>query len=72
MLIDTKTLEEWRDLQLQKWVDQLPNANINIDSMIYMDAFAVAEVMYLLQQDSVTLTNNAFLAYATGDELSNL
>jgi uncharacterized phage protein gp47/JayE len=72
MLIDAKTLEELRDLQLQKRTSQLPNANINPDSMIYMDAQVVAEVLYLIQQDAVTLTNNAFLAYASGDELSNL
>jgi uncharacterized phage protein gp47/JayE len=49
-----------------------PNININTDTMVYMDAAVVAEVIYLIQNDMVTLVNNAFLAYATGDELSNL
>ena len=49
-----------------------PNINIGTDSMVYMDSAVVAEVIYLLQNDMVTMVNNAFLAYATGDELSNL
>lgn len=71
-LIDAKTLEDLRNLQLQKWQELQPDININPDSMVYMDASVMAEVLYLAQQDSVSLTNNAFLAYATGDELSNL
>lgn len=72
MLIDSKTLAEWRDEQLAKWKELLPTANVSADSMIYIDASVLAEMLYLLQQDLITLTNNAFLAYATGDELSNL
>lgn len=72
MLIDAKQLEELRDTQLQKRVSQVPNANINPDSMIYIDAQVIAEVLYLIQQDAITLTNNAFIAFASGDELTNL
>ena len=71
-LIDGKSLSDWQLLQLQRWVQLQPNANINPDSMISMDAYVLAEMLYLSQQDATTLINNAFLAYATGDELSNL
>lgn len=71
-LIDSKSMVEWRDLMLQKWKTLEPLININPESLVHMDADVVADVLYMLQQDAVTLTNNAFLAYATGDELSNL
>ena len=71
-LITAKTLAEWRDEQLTKWLTLQSNINTNSDSMVYLDATVIAEVLYLLQQDAVTLTNNAFLAYADWDELSNL
>jgi hypothetical protein len=64
-ITEAKTLNELRELQLQKWKLLLPNANTNPDSMIYMDATVFAELAYILQQDIVTSTNNAFLAYAT-------
>ena len=72
MLVETKSLQDWISLQLQKWQSLEPNINIGNDSMVYMDSAVVAEVIYLIQNDMVTLVNNAFLAYATGDELSNL
>lgn len=71
-LIDSKSVVDWRDEMLQKWKSLEPLININPDSMVHMDALVIADVLYMLQQDAVTLTNNAFLAYATGDELSNL
>jgi len=72
MLVTTKSMQDWIDIQLQKWKEVEPNINISTDSMVYMDAAAYAEVAYLLQYDMVTLINNAFLAYANWDELSNL
>ena len=72
MLIEPKTLENWRDTMLAKFKELLPNANILPDSMIYIDASSMAEVIFMLQQDSITLANNAFIAYATWDELTNL
>lgn len=71
-IIDTKSLQDFIDTQLTKWQELQPNITTNTDSMVYMDASVVAEVAYLLQSDAITLTNNAFLAYATGDELTNL
>ena len=71
-IINTKTLEDYVNYQLSKWQEFLPDINVNSDSMVYMDATVIAEVLYLLQQDAVTLTNNAFLAYAIWDELTNL
>lgn len=71
-LIDSKSLNDWRNIQLQKWKELQPDININPDSMVFMDASVISEGLYLLQQDAITLTNNAFLAYATGDELTNL
>ena len=71
-LVETKSLQDWISLQLQKWQSLEPNINISQDSMVYMDAAVVAEIIYLLQNDMVTLVNNAFLAYANQDELSNL
>ena len=71
-LVQTKSLQDWITIQLQKWRSLEPNININYDTMVYMDSAVVAEVIYLLQNDMVTLVNNAFLAYAVGDELSNL
>lgn len=71
-IIDTKSLQDLIDLQLTKWQELQPNITTNTDSMVYMDASVIAEVAYLLQSDAITLTNNAFLAYATGDELTNL
>jgi uncharacterized phage protein gp47/JayE len=70
--ITPKSLEEFRQTQLEKWLELLPEANINEDSMIYIDATVFAELAYMMQQDAITITNNAFLAYATGDELTNL
>ena len=71
-LIDSKTLDDLRVVQLQKWQELVSNANIGTDSMIYVDATVIAEVLYL-QQDTITLVNNAFIAfYATADELTNL
>lgn len=71
-LIETKTLQELITLQLEKWQELEPNININSDSMVYMDAAVIADVLYQLQQDAISLVNNAFIAYATGDELTNL
>jgi len=71
-LVTTKSLQDWINIQLQKWRSLEPDINTNSDTMVYMDSAVVAEILYLLQGDLVTLTNNAFLAYATGDELSNL
>lgn len=71
-LIDAKALQDFIDSQLTSWQALQPNITTNTDSMVYMDASVIAEVAYLLQSDAITLTNNAFLAYATGDELTNL
>ena len=71
-LVQTKSLEDWINLQLQKWRSLEPDININSDSVVYMDSAVIAEIVYLLQNDMVTLVNNAFFAYATGDELTNL
>ena len=71
-LITSKSLQDWIDLQTSKWLTLEPNINTNPDSMVYMDASVIAEVLYLMQNDMVTLVNNAFLAYAVGDELSSL
>jgi hypothetical protein len=64
MLVTTKSMQDWIDIQLQKRKSVEPNINISTDSMVYMDAAAYAEVAYLLQYDMNTLINNAFLAYA--------
>jgi uncharacterized phage protein gp47/JayE len=71
-IIDTKSLQDFIDTQLDKWVELQPNITTNPDSMVYLDASVIAEIAYLIQSDAITLTNNAFLAYATGDELTNL
>lgn len=71
-LITAKSLDDWKDLQLDKWKELEPNINTNTDSMVSMDAMVISEVAYWLEQDLITQTNNAFLAYATWDELSNL
>lgn len=71
-LISAKSIEDFITVQLVKWQELEPTININKDSMVYMDAAVMAELAYMLQLDAVTLANNAFLAYATGDELSNL
>lgn len=71
-IIDTHSLQELVDVQLNKWTELQPNITTNQDSMVYLDASVIAEVAYLLQSDAITLTNNAFLAYATWDELTNL
>lgn len=72
-LIRVKTLNEFTNKQLSDWMALTANqANINKDSMIYMDAQVISNLAYLLQQDAITMVNNAFIAYATGDELSNL
>ena len=71
-LITPKSLDEWKTLQLDKWKELEPNINTNTDSMVSMDAMVISEVAYLLEQDLITQTNNAFLAYASWDELSNL
>lgn len=71
-IIDTHSLQELTDIQLTRWTELQPNITTNQDSMVYLDASVIAEVAYLLQSDAITLTNNAFLAYATGDELTNL
>lgn len=70
--ITPKSLDDFKQSQLDKWLALLPNANTNDDSMISIDATVFAEMLYLLQQDAITLSNNSFLAYATWDELSNL
>jgi len=57
---------------LQKWQSQISNININPDSVVYQDSAVLAFIVYTLQQDLLTATNNAFLAYAIGDELDNL
>lgn len=72
MLITSKSLEDWNTLQLDKWKSLEPNINTNTDSMVSMDAAVISEVAYTLQQDLITQTNNAFLAYAIWDELTNL
>lgn len=72
MLIQNKSFEEIRNIMLAKWLELVPNANTNSDSMIFIDSTVMAEIMYSFYQDTITLTNNAFLAYATWDELSNL
>ena len=72
MLFTPLSLQDFIDLQLQKWKAVQPNINIGTDSMVYMDAAVVGEVAYKLQYDTTTLINNAFLAYANGDELTNL
>lgn len=64
-IIDTHSLQELVDVQLNKWTELQPNITTNQDSMVYLDASVIAEVAYLLQSDAITLTNNAFLAYAT-------
>lgn len=71
-LITPKSLEDWNKIQLDKWKELEPNINTNTDSMVSMDANVISEVAYLLEQDLITQTNNAFLAYATWDELTNL
>lgn len=71
-LIESKSLEDFRDKQLQTWQELLPNVNLNSDGMVYMDASVIAQILYLMEQDYINLAKNAFLAYATGDELSNL
>jgi len=71
-LIPTKSLQDFINFQLLKRKNLEPNININPDTMVYMDAAVLAELAYLLQQDAVSLVNNAFLAYASWDELSNL
>lgn len=71
-LITAKSLDDWNTLQLDKWKTLVPNINTNTDSMVSMDANVISEVAYLLEQDLITQTNNAFLAYAIWDELSNL
>lgn len=71
-IIDPKALQDFIDTQMTKWTELEPNISTNSDSMVYMDASVIAEVAYILQADAITLTNNAFLAYATGDELTNL
>lgn len=71
-LIHSRSLADFRDLQLTKWKSLVPSIATSQDSLVYLDAAVVAEIAYMLQQDAITLTNNAFLAYATGDELTNL
>ena len=70
--ITGRSLDEWITLQLDKWKELEPKINTNTDSMVNMDSTVIAEVAYWLEQDLITQTNNAFLAYATWDELSNL
>jgi len=71
-LIQPKTLQEWLQKQLDDWQTLKPNVNMESDGMVNMDAMVIAERLFELQQDAITLVNNAFIAYSTGDELSNL
>lgn len=71
-IIETKSLQDFTDIQTEKWKELIPNIATNSDSMVYLDASVISEVAYLLQNDAIILTNNSFIAYATGDELTNL
>lgn len=72
MLIEPKSVSDFIAAELALWQSLEPNINIEQDSMVYMDAAVMAELAYMLQQDAITLANQSFLSYATGDELSNL
>lgn len=64
--------EEIRNKILNNWLTRYPNANVAQDSQIYMDADALAQVIYMQQIDAFSLAEEAFVGFATGDRLSNL
>lgn len=70
--IEPRPFQEWINIQLELWKQLYPNINLNTDSMVYADSASVAALAYLLQAEIVVAANNAFIAYATGDELTNL
>ena len=71
-IIDPKSLQDLIDTQLSKFKELQPSVTTSTDSMVYLDASVIAEIAYIIQNDAIILTNNAFLAYATWDELTNL
>lgn len=66
------TQEEIRNKILNNWLSRFNNANVAQDSQIYMDADAIAQVIYMQQIDAFSLAEEAFIGFATGDRLSNL
>ena len=72
MLINPKSVDDIIALFLGHWKDLQPDINTNSDSMVYMDSAVMAQAIYMMQMDMINQANNSFLAFASGDELSNL
>lgn len=71
-LITLLSQEEFRNKHLNKILQTLPEANVEQDSQFYIDADALAELVHTVQIDAFSLAEEAFIAFATGDRLSNL
>lgn len=71
-LISFVSQEEIRNKILNKLIEQNPNINTAEESQFFMEADAIAEALFSIQVDAFALAEEAFIAFATGERLSNL
>ena len=64
-VIAFKTQEDFRNIILNKWKEQLPSANLSEGGQLFMDADALAEALFSIQFDAFLLAEEAFIPYAT-------
>ena len=71
-LITFLSQEELRNKIINKLVEQNPNFNTSEDSQLFMEADAIAEALFSIQVDAFSAAEESFVAFASGERLSNL